>query len=87
LVDSCSKALKEGRFKHFIVTDKANGESAQVIFIVSACFDLEIIFSLVFVVVDFIVERWRNICNWFKKSKSIQHMDLIFVISHRFFCF
>jgi hypothetical protein len=28
--DICSHALRDGRFKHFIVSDKANGESAQL---------------------------------------------------------
>lgn len=30
--DVCSHVLREGGFKHFIVSDKANGESAQVFF-------------------------------------------------------
>lgn len=28
--DVCSHTLRDGRFKHFIVSDKANGESAQI---------------------------------------------------------
>lgn len=55
--DVCSHVLREGGFKHFIVSDKANGESAQVFFF-SHFKNCERIVSS-FVVVAVVVGRFR----------------------------